>query len=107
MRAVVQRTNYAYVTSEGTESGRTGPGLMVLLGVSRDDTEEDARYMADKICHLRIFEDEGGKMKPRSRQMFSMKHLSPWCGRWEFTRKQVCSARKWSLHWQTMDRSRF
>ena len=62
MRAVVQRTNYAYVTSEGTESGRTGPGLMVLLGVSRDDTEEDARYMADKICHLRIFEDEGGKM---------------------------------------------
>ena len=57
MRAVVQRTNYAYVTSEGTESGRTGPGLMVLLGVSRDDTEEDARYMADKICHLRIFEE--------------------------------------------------
>lgn len=62
MRAVVQRTNYAYVTSEGKESGRTGPGLMVLLGVSRDDTEADAQYMADKICHLRIFEDEGGKL---------------------------------------------
>ena len=62
MRAVVRRTNYAYVTSEGKESGRTGPGLMVLLGVSRDDTEADAQYMADKICHLRIFEDEGGKL---------------------------------------------
>lgn len=62
MRVVVQRTASASVTSEGVETGRTGPGLTVLLGVSKDDTEADAAYLADKICHLRIFEDAEDKL---------------------------------------------
>ena len=62
MRAVVQRTICSSVTSEGTETGRIGEGLTVLLGVGRDDDEKDVVYMADKILNLRIFEDEAGKM---------------------------------------------
>lgn len=62
MRAVVQRTQFAQVTSEGVETGCVGAGLTVLLGVGRGDTEADAAYLADKICHLRIFEDAGGRM---------------------------------------------
>jgi D-tyrosyl-tRNA(Tyr) deacylase len=42
--------------------GETGPGLLVLLGVGRDDTEEDARYLAEKTVTLRVFEDEAGRM---------------------------------------------
>lgn len=62
MRAVVQRTIPSSVTSEGTETGRIGEGLTVLLGVGRDDDEKDVVYTADKILNLRIFEDEEGKM---------------------------------------------
>ena len=62
MRAVVQRTICSSVTSEGTETGRIGEGLTVLLGVGRDDDEKDVVYTADKILNLRIFEDEKGKM---------------------------------------------
>ncbi|MBD8936411.1 MAG: D-tyrosyl-tRNA(Tyr) deacylase [Anaeroglobus sp.] len=62
MRAVVQRTICSSVTSEGTETGRIGEGLTVLLGVGRDDDEKDVVYTADKILNLRIFEDEAGKM---------------------------------------------
>lgn len=62
MRAVVQRTIRSSVTSEGTEMGRIGEGLTVLLGVGRDDDEKDVVYTADKILNLRIFEDEAGKM---------------------------------------------
>lgn len=62
MRAVVQRTICSSVTSEGTETGRIGEGLTVLLGVGRDDDEKDVVYTADKILNLRIFEDEEGKM---------------------------------------------
>ena len=62
MRAVIQRTIRSSVTSEGTETGRIGAGLTVLLGVGRDDDEKDVVYMADKILNLRIFEDEEGKM---------------------------------------------
>ena len=62
MRAVVQRTIRSSVTSEGTETGRIGAGLTVLLGVGRDDDEKDVVYTADKILNLRIFEDEEGKM---------------------------------------------
>ena len=61
MRAVVQRTIRSSVTSEGTETGRIGEGLTVLLGVGRDDDEKDVVYTADKILNLRIFEDENGK----------------------------------------------
>lgn len=62
MRSVVQRTIRSSVTSEGTETGRIGEGLTVLLGVGRDDDEKDVVYTADKILNLRIFEDEEGKM---------------------------------------------
>ncbi len=62
MRAVVQRTGWSEVTVADECVGRAGKGLTVLLGVGREDTDEDARYMADKIAHLRIFEDDAGKM---------------------------------------------
>ncbi len=62
MRAVVQRVKSSEVTVAGTSVGRIGPGLMVLLGVARDDAPRDAEYLAAKIVHLRIFEDDAGKM---------------------------------------------
>ena len=62
MRAVVQRTGWSEVTVAGECVGRAGHGLTILLGVGREDSEEDARYMADKIANLRIFEDNAGKM---------------------------------------------
>ena len=62
MRAVVQRVSRARVTVNGRISGEIGLGLLVLLGVGRDDTEADADYLAQKIAGLRIFEDDGGKM---------------------------------------------
>lgn len=61
MRAVIQRVLKAGVTVEGETIGRIGKGFLILLGVSGEDTEETARRLADKICRLRIFEDENGK----------------------------------------------
>jgi D-aminoacyl-tRNA deacylase len=62
MRAVVQRVSRAQVTVEGEIAGQIGLGLLVLLGVGREDSEADAGYLAGKICGLRIFEDTQGKM---------------------------------------------
>ncbi len=62
MRAVVQRVSRAEVRVEGRTTGRIGRGLAVLLGVARDDEEEDARLLADKVAALRVFEDGAGKM---------------------------------------------
>ncbi len=62
MRAVVQRVHRASVTVEDTEVGAIGPGLVVFLGVGRDDLESDATYLASKIAGLRIFEDDCGLM---------------------------------------------
>ncbi len=62
MRAVVQRVTRAEVRVAGEVAGAIGPGLLVLLGVARDDGEADARAMADKLAGLRIFEDAAGKM---------------------------------------------
>ena len=62
MRAVVQRVSRARVTVDGEITGEIGLGLLVLLGVGRDDTEADAIYLAEKICGLRVFEDAQGKM---------------------------------------------
>ena len=62
MRAVVQRVRSASVSVGGEEVGRIGPGLMILLGVRKGDTEADARWLAEKIAGLRIFEDADGKM---------------------------------------------
>jgi D-tyrosyl-tRNA(Tyr) deacylase len=62
MRAVVQRVTRASVTIEGEIAGEIGTGLVVLLGVARDDTREDADYLAAKIAALRIFDDAAGRM---------------------------------------------
>jgi D-tyrosyl-tRNA(Tyr) deacylase len=62
MRAVVQRVSRAKVTVNEWISGEIGLGLLVLLGVGREDTESDAIYLAEKIAGLRIFEDVDGKM---------------------------------------------
>jgi len=62
MRAVVQRVSRAQVTVDGEITGEIGPGLLVLVGVGRDDTETDAVYLAEKIAGLRVFEDQAGKM---------------------------------------------
>src|SRR5215467_13994836 len=62
MRAVVQRVSRAQVTVGGAVTGEIGRGLLVLLGVGRDDTESEADYLAEKIAGLRIFEDSAGKM---------------------------------------------
>ena len=62
MLAVVQRVKKSTVTVDGTTVGKINNGLMVLLGVSKEDTKTDADYLADKIAHLRIFEDENNKM---------------------------------------------
>ena len=62
MRAVIQRVKKAQVEVEGERVAKIGPGLLVLLGVAKDDTTEDAEKLALKIMNLRIFEDEAGKM---------------------------------------------
>lgn len=62
MRAVVQRVLRGRVVVEGETVGEIGPGFVVLLGVSRDDTEADADYLAEKVAGLRVFEDEQGRM---------------------------------------------
>ena len=62
MRAVLTRVNSASVTIDGVVHGKNGKGFLVLLGVHEEDTEAEALKIADKICGLRIFEDENGKM---------------------------------------------
>ena len=62
MRAVVTRVSCASVTIGGETVGEIQRGYLVLLGVAPEDTEETAGKLADKICNLRIFEDENGKM---------------------------------------------
>ena len=62
MRAVVQRVSRAKVTVAGEVTGEIGLGLLVLLGVGKQDSEAAADYLADKVIGLRIFEDDGGKM---------------------------------------------
>jgi D-tyrosyl-tRNA(Tyr) deacylase len=62
MRAVVQRVSRARVTVAGQVTGEITRGLLILLGVGQDDTEDAAGYLAEKIAGLRIFEDAAGKM---------------------------------------------
>ena len=61
MRVVLQRVKHASVHVDGRETGSIGQGFLILLGVSDEDDETIADKMADKICRLRIFEDENGK----------------------------------------------
>lgn len=62
MRAVVQRASRARVIVDGRVSGEVGEGVVVLLGVGRGDTPKEAAYLAEKVAHLRIFDDAQGKM---------------------------------------------
>ncbi len=62
MRAVVQRVKRAEVRVASELVSQIGPGLLVLVGVSKDDEERDVRYLAGKITGLRIFEDQNGKL---------------------------------------------
>ena len=62
MRAVLQRVTRARVTVGGETTGEIGAGLVVLLGVARDDTERDAAYLLEKIATLRVFDDADGRM---------------------------------------------
>lgn len=62
MRAVVTRVKHASVTIGGVVNGQIGEGYLILLGVAPGDTEETAVKLADKICNLRVFEDENDKM---------------------------------------------
>ena len=62
MRAVVTRVKNASVVIDGKENAAIGKGFLVLLGVHVSDTEAEAKKIADKICGLRVFEDEAGKM---------------------------------------------
>jgi D-tyrosyl-tRNA(Tyr) deacylase len=63
VRAVVQRVHRARVRVEGETVGEIGPGSLVLVGVKQDDTAADAQYMAEKIGHLRIFDNAEGRME--------------------------------------------
>ncbi len=62
MRAVIQRVSRARVTVSGDIAGEIGRGLLVLLGVGKEDTRADADYLVEKAIGLRIFEDQEGKM---------------------------------------------
>jgi D-aminoacyl-tRNA deacylase len=62
MRVVVQRSKNAKVTVNGEITGQISKGLVLLVGVTHEDKEEDAVFLADKIANLRIFEDDAGKM---------------------------------------------
>jgi len=62
MRAVIQRVAEASVSVDGKVVGSIGPGIVVLLGVEKDDSEKDVVYVAEKIVGLRIFDDSSGRM---------------------------------------------
>ncbi len=62
MKAVVTRVKEASVTIDGACCGKIEAGFLVLLGVGPDDTEREAEKLAEKVCNLRVFEDEAGKM---------------------------------------------
>ena len=62
MKAVIQRVKRASVTIDGKVKSQIGKGLLILLGIHENDTEDDAVYLAKKCSGMRIFEDENGKM---------------------------------------------
>ena len=62
MRAVAQRVSRASIEVGGERVGEMGPGLLALIGVARGDATDDARKLADKLVHLRVFSDSEGKM---------------------------------------------
>ncbi len=69
MKAVVTRVSSASVTIDGVVEGAIDKGYLVLLGVGPDDTEAVCDKLAEKICNLRVFEDENGKMNRNLEQV--------------------------------------
>ena len=69
MKIVIQRVKSATVTVEGKDAARIGRGLLLLLGVGKDDSTEDIERMSKKVVNLRIFEDEQGKMNLNVKQI--------------------------------------
>ena len=69
MRVIVQRSKKASVTVDGGIVGSIERGLVLLVGITHEDTEADIRWMADKVAGLRIFEDGGGKMNLSVREI--------------------------------------
>ena len=62
MRVLLQRVSHASVTIEGVEKSQIGPGMLLLLGIEKEDGEEDIDWLVRKLLSLRIFEDDEGKM---------------------------------------------
>ena len=62
MRVLLQRVSHASVTIEGVEKSQIGPGMLLLLGIEKEDGEEDIDWLVRKLLSLRIFEDDKGKM---------------------------------------------
>ena len=62
MKAIIQRVKYAEVEVDGKCVGKIDKGFLVLLGVKKGDTKKEVEYLVKKICNMRIFEDENGKM---------------------------------------------
>ena len=75
MRAVVQRVTYSSVEVNGEIVGEINKGFNVLLGISKEDTEEDMKYIKDKIINLRVFSDENDKM---NLSLLGISHRSDW-----------------------------
>lgn len=69
MRAVIQKVNFSSVEVDGKVVGKIEKGFNVLLGITKEDSEEDIKYLRDKIVNLRIFEDETGKMNKSLRDV--------------------------------------
>jgi len=62
MRVVIQRVKQARVEVDGRVTGAIGPGLLVLLGIAKTDSQKNAEYLVEKVLHIRIFPDNEGKM---------------------------------------------
>ena len=62
MRVLLQRVSHASVTIEGVEKSQIGPGMLLLLGIEKEDVEEDVDWLVHKLLSLRIFKDDEGKM---------------------------------------------
>ena len=69
MKAVLQRVSNATVEIDGKTAGSIGGGLLILLGIEREDTNQDAEWLVNKIVDLRIFDDEAGKMNLSARDI--------------------------------------
>ena len=84
MKALVQRVLKSELKIEGKEHSKIGKGLIVFLGVTHDDTELEAKVLAEKICKLRIFEDENDKMNLSIKDVDGELHIIS-----QFTLKEV------------------